>query len=173
MATVDYGALLRVNGKFINYNKDLFSEIIYPKGDIPERAQYGKSQERPVKGNYFVYAGDTTFMLAFYKRMFDVISDGKMIKSVWGIPFLSETFVINGILITVSHLDKTHIVESKAPTEPWNEYVKNNWQGTTGKEHLWELENGAFYYRKYIRLAKRRHRCKLYFAERNIGTKIK
>ena len=163
MATVDYGALLRVNGKFINYNKDFFSEIIYPEGDIPEHAQYGKSQERPVKGNYFVYAGDTTFMLAFYKRMFDVISDGKMIKSVWGTPFLSETFVINGVLITVSHLDKTHIVESKAPkvpTEPWNEYVKNNWQGATGKEHLWELENGAFYYRKYIRLAKRRHGCK-------------
>lgn len=77
-----------------------------------------------------------------------------------GYSILSETFVINGVLITVSHLDKTHIVESKEPTEPWNEYVKNNWQGTTGKEHLWELENGAFYYRKYIRLAKRRHRCK-------------
>lgn len=44
MAAVDYGALLRVNGKFINYNKNLFSEIIYPEGDIPERAQYEKSQ---------------------------------------------------------------------------------------------------------------------------------
>lgn len=40
MATIDYGALLRVNGKFINYNKDLFSEIIYPEGDIPEYTQY-------------------------------------------------------------------------------------------------------------------------------------
>lgn len=81
-ATIDYGALLRVNGKFINYNKDLFSEIIYPEGDIPEYTQYvysGKLQKRPVKGNYFIYAGDTTFMLAFYKRMFDVISDTKNI----------------------------------------------------------------------------------------------
>ena len=83
MATIDYGALLRVNGKFINYNKDLFSEIIYPEGDIPEYTQYvysGKLQKRPVKGNYFIYAGDTTFMLAFYKRMFDVISDGSALS---------------------------------------------------------------------------------------------
>ena len=162
MAIVDYGALLRVNGNFINYNKDIFSEIIYPEGDIPERVQAGKSQERPVKGNYFVYAGDAAFMLAFYKRMFDVISDGKMIKSVWGTPFLSETFLINGISISVSHLDKTYITEPKEPAEPWNEYVKNNWQDATGKEHLWELQKGAFYYRKYTRRAKRRHRCKTF-----------
>lgn len=165
MAIVDYGALLRVNGKFINYNKGIFTEIVYPKGDIPEIAQYfynGETREKPIKGNYFVYAGDTTFMLAFYKRMFDVISDGKMIKSVWGTPFLSETIIVNGIPITVSHLDKTYITESKETTEPWNEYVKNNWQGATGKEHLWELEKGAFYYRKYIRLAKRRYKCKAF-----------
>jgi hypothetical protein len=118
MANVDYGALLRVNGKFINYNKDLFSEIIYPEGDIPERAQLGESQEIPLKGNYFVYAGDAAFMLAFHNRMFDVISGGKIIKSVWSTPFLSETIVINGVLITVSHLDKTHIVEAKAPKVP-------------------------------------------------------
>ena len=27
MATIDYGALLRVNGKFINYNKDFFQKL--------------------------------------------------------------------------------------------------------------------------------------------------
>ena len=35
MATVDYGALLRVNGKFINYNKDLFRKLFIRKVIFP------------------------------------------------------------------------------------------------------------------------------------------
>lgn len=31
MATIDYGALLRVNGKFINYNKDFFQKLFIRK----------------------------------------------------------------------------------------------------------------------------------------------
>lgn len=111
IAFVDYGAILRVNGKFINKNDDLFMKSS-DTGYVCDQATYFDNESKEMKpvdimGNYYVYAGDKNFMLCFYKSYFYVISNNKIIYSFWFSPFISETIYLNGFpTIKVEHLDK-------------------------------------------------------------------
>ena len=60
MSAIDYGALLRVNGKFINKNDDLFS-YCSDTGYVCDKATYYSDYEKKeieidIMGNYYVYA---------------------------------------------------------------------------------------------------------------------
>ncbi len=107
MVLIDYGALLRVDGKFINKNCDVFDEIS-DTGYICDKALYPEdNQEYDIKGNFFVYAGDENFLVCFYKTQFIVISKEKIILWEYYHPFLKETFYLDGLSsITIEYLEK-------------------------------------------------------------------
>lgn len=111
MSVIDNGALLKVNGKFINKNTDLFMDCS-DTGYICEKATYfdeyeNKNKKVDIDGNFYVYAGDEKFMLCFYKGYFYVISHNNIIHSVAYNPFVSETFYFDGLpSVTVEKLDK-------------------------------------------------------------------
>lgn len=111
MAAIDWGALLRVNEKFINKNDDLFS-YCSDTGYVCDKATYYSESEKKdieidIMGNYCVYAGDKNFLLCFYKGYFYVISHNKIIHTVSYNPFVSETFYLDNYpSIKVERLDK-------------------------------------------------------------------
>ena len=111
MAAIDSGALLRINGEFINKNGDLFMDCS-DTGYVCDKATYfdeyqNKETETDIDGNYYVYAGDENFMLCFYKGYFHVIHNNKIIHTVSYVPFISETIYLDGFpTIKVEYLDK-------------------------------------------------------------------
>lgn len=101
MAFIDYGALLRINDKFINKNQDMFMDLIY------ETAIDDKGNEYNINGNYFVGAGDKNFYLVFYKKFFHIISNGKIIYTYGNSPFNSEIFYFDNFSnVKIEHIDK-------------------------------------------------------------------
>lgn len=155
MACIDYGALLRVDRKFINKNCDLFmeaSDTSYVAKDIIDT----DGEVRDIDGNYFVYAGDEHFCVAFYKGCYKVISDGKVIYAAWDMPFNSiKHFFTNLPDLKVSRLSKYFEEVSPESWGTWEDYVRENWVNATGKEKLSELDGGAKAYKKFIRHAKK------------------
>lgn len=177
MAMIDYGALLRVDGKFINKNSELFMNSS-DTGYICERADYN-GESIPINGDYFVYAGDEQCLLVFYKSSFRVIVNKTIVVSEWALNFGSQTYKIDGVTdLKVSHLDPQLYVKPVEQLGLWEDYVKENWKDATGKEKLSELSNGYREYRRFIKRAKHnsrvnrnggcyRYRTCRYFAEWN------
>ena len=159
MGMIDYGALLRVtdfngNKRFINKDIDLFMEAS-DTGYICEKA-VGKYGEEDISGNYFVYAGDEHFLLAFYKGMCKVISDGKILLSVYSMPFNSETYFFDNLPnVKISRLSKDYEEEKMESGGLWRDYVKENWLNATGNEKIWELESGKKEFNRRRKYAKR------------------
>lgn len=77
MAFLDYGALLKVDDIFINRNEFFMKES--NTGYIPTEKTSSEYGSKPIKGNFFVFAGDRHFLIAFYKTGFAVFSEGKCI----------------------------------------------------------------------------------------------
>lgn len=149
MAMIDYGALLRVDGKFINKNKDMFMESS-DTGYVCETAISPSGQEYDIDGNYFVYAGDKKFLVVFYKGMFKVISNEKIILSKWSIPFNSETFFFDGLPnLKVSRLSKYYEYVKDESWGTWQDFVREGWIGATGNEKLSELDGGFKAYKRF------------------------
>lgn len=162
MAAIDYGALLRVNGKFINRNCGLFMDASNT-GYVLERARYEDAsiydKDVDINGNFYVYAGDKDLLLTFYKGYCYVISNELIIETVSNSPFISETLHIGDARIKVSHLDPNLQID-RDNSETWEEFVEGNWIDTTGKEKLCELRNGLRRRREFLRRAKARNRYK-------------
>lgn len=151
MAVIDYGALLKVNGEFINKNCNLFMNKSNT-GYILEEARYADTFIH-IDGNFYVYAGDKNLLLTFYKGYFYVIVDENIVKCINYNPFISEEFYINGVNIKVSHLEPDIQVEvSNIVT--WEDYIKENWIDATGHEKLNELKNGIREYKSFLRRIK-------------------
>lgn len=113
MALIDYGAILRVAGKFIN--KDEFFMKSSDTGYTCEKATDEEGYTYDIQGNYFVYAGDENFMLVFYKNIVHWVSHDRILHSVAGTGFASETFFVSGCPdVTIEHLDK-----QKYPDTTW------------------------------------------------------
>lgn len=164
MATIDYGALLRVNGKFINKNQGLFMEMKDMCGFELGKADYsynGEMYEVDINGNYFVYAGDESLLLTFYKGYLYVISNGKIVRTINNVPFISETFFIMDTYIKVSHLEPEFQTEENG-IGTWDEYVREHWVGVTGEEKPYELQDGLKMYKWFLRRAKASKRYKGY-----------
>lgn len=134
IAFVDYGAILRVNGKFINKNDDLFMKSS-ETGYVCDKATYFNNESKEmetvnINGNYYVYAGDENFMLCFYKRYFYVISNNKIIYAFWFSPFISETIYLGGFpSIKVEHLDKELREEYPDQLDDWDRKWHYNYYG--------------------------------------------
>lgn len=106
MSLIDYGALLRVNGEFVNKDQNLFMDFS-DTGYVCKEALWKDGNKYDIDGNYFVYAGDEHFMICFYKGFFDIISDEVMIYSGWNDHFIKETLYFKDLPdITIEHLDK-------------------------------------------------------------------
>ena len=144
---MDYGAILRVDGKFINKNKDLFMNCS-DMGYVCKEVEYLDGAKAYIDGNYFVYAGDENFLVVFYRGLFNVIHNNKIIGSECNISFNSETFYFEGLpTLKVEHLDKNIYFEPVESEGTWEDYVRENWRGATGKEKLSELEHGGKRYK--------------------------
>lgn len=163
MAAIDYGALLRVNGKFVNKNGNLFMDASNT-GYVLEKAKYEDTsiynKDIDINGNFYVYAGDKDLLLTFYKGCFHVISNGLIIKTVIDLPFISETFCVGDISIKVSHLDPNLQTEEDDDRWTWKEHVKHNWINATGEEKLCELVGGEWEYKKFLKYVKKKARKK-------------
>lgn len=165
MAYIDYGSILKVNGKFINKNGDLFMESS-DTGYICDRATYfdeyaGREDVMDVAGNYYVYAGDEKFMLCFYKGTVHVISNNRLICSRWNIPFVSETIYLDGFpSIKIEYLDKNMHVYPVESVGTWKEYVKENWRGATGNEKISDLQDGHKRYKRFQKMLRKNAREK-------------
>ena len=155
MAMIDYGAMLRVDGKFINKNCDLFMEAS-DTGYVAKDIVDVDGVVRDIDGNYFVYAGDEHFCVAFYKGNYVVISDKKIIFSGWNMPFDSETHFFNNLPnLKISRLSKYYDTVYLESCGTWEDYVRENWIGATGKEKLSELSNGTKKYKRFKRRLKK------------------
>lgn len=135
MAFIDYGAILRVNGKFVNKNEGLFMKCSNT-GYVCKKATDKNGTVYNIADDYFVYAGDKDFMLVFYKGMFHVISNERIIKTVYWNPFIKETFYFeDSPNVTVEHLDKElrrKCIINK-PDEEDLEYWKDNYNENKAK----------------------------------------
>ena len=108
MAFGDYGAILRVDGKFINKDKGLFMQAS-DTGYVCKKALHKDRKEYDIDGNYFVYAGDKDFLVVFYKGTYKVISNEKVIHYGWNVCGDSETFYLDNLPnLKVSVLSKKY-----------------------------------------------------------------
>ncbi len=132
MAMIDYGAILKVDGKFVNKNKGLFMKTSDTGYDPPEEAYDSRYDNTiGINGNYYVYAGDEEFLLCFYKCYFYVVSKEKVIFSYMADDDFNHYFILpNGKEITVKHLDANFYTEDSILDEDIykmaSDYRKNN-----------------------------------------------
>lgn len=154
MAFIDWGAILRVNGKFINKNEELFMKCS-DAGYVCEKATDKNGNMYDIDGNYFVYAGDKDFMLVFYKGYAHIISNEKIIYTVSWSPFIRETFYFDGHPnVTVELLDKE--LKKKCYIDPFDEEEIEDWINHLGKKKTDKL---VFKRNKDIRTAWRKQTC--------------
>lgn len=161
MAAIDYGALLRVKNKnennwtFINRDSDLFMKAS-DTGYVCEKAVDKKDRNIDIAGNYFAYAGDSHFLLAFYKGTCEVISDGKILHTFWGADFNSETRYFDNLpSVKISRLSTKYDYDKLKSWGPWQNYVKENYFDVIGNEKLYELQNGYNVYHSFLKYAKK------------------
>ena len=159
MAAIDYGALLRVNGEFANKNTNLFMNASNT-GYVLDKARYEDisiyDKDIDINGYFYVYAGDKDLLLTFYKGFFYVILDGLILTAVSNLPFISETFNINGVQIKVSHLEPELQIDEGEDIGTWKDHVREHWKGATGDEKLSQLENGSKWYKIFVKRLKRK-----------------
>ena len=168
MAMIDYGAILRVDGKFINKNKEMFMETSDTGYEPPEKAIYPDYGNINIRHNYFVYAGDKNFLLCFYKTGIVIVSNGKVIVGGWGFgtPFKEETFFIDNFpSIKISHLDKQKY--------PDDSYILDDFdKGIIESDRRNNKKKQIRIWHKIIKRLKRWHKNKsnYYYSNRYIAT---
>lgn len=167
MAMIDYGAILRVDGKFINKNKGMFMETSDTGYKPPEEAIYTRYDEViKIKNNYFVYAGDENFLVCFYKTVIVIVSNGKVIVGGWSFPFKEETFFIDNLpSVKISHLDKQKY--------PDDSYILDDFdKGIIESDRRNNKKKQIRMWHKIIKRLKRWHKNKsnYYYSNRYIAT---
>lgn len=65
MAMIDYGAILRVDGKIVNLDQ-MFMDCADTRYICQQAYDEKHKQTIDIQHNYFVYAGDANFLLVFY-----------------------------------------------------------------------------------------------------------
>lgn len=143
MAMIDYGAILKINGKQIN--DSMFMEC---PDWVPEFCRNDSYVDQRIKNNYFVYAGDYDFYICFYKTYAVVCSRNKVIGHL-GIKNSRESFMFPGANVTVQRIDKNLYRHSYIDMNVLREFLED-----------WECDLNHFnmkdsIYRNYIRLCKK------------------
>lgn len=88
MAGRDYGAIVKKDGKLLNWEMNKYPSMIDCVGFSIESLEYtyetsdGDSEfgEQEIDGRYFYYVGDSECVIAFYKDFFTVIIDGTLLS---------------------------------------------------------------------------------------------
>lgn len=154
MAMIDYGALLRVDGKLINEGK-MFMDAS-DMGYVCEKAYYPTYDcEMDIDGNYFVCAGDEELLLCFYKCQCIVIPNNEVIKSIWEHPFISETFFLpDNVHLKISHLDKELKVEPFLTSTNFEDFIREEYGDNYLKNITeFELKNERKWFRRMVKKA--------------------
>lgn len=107
MAAIDYGALLRVDGVFVNKNQDLFMGT-FNTGYVCEYATDKNGTEHRIDGNFYVCAGDKDFMLAFCMTHFVAISNNRILREVRLRHVGMEIMIPGYPNVKVVHIDKAY-----------------------------------------------------------------
>lgn len=128
MAMVDYGAILKVNGKFINKNKNIGG---------------------------FVIVGDKDFLLTFYKYSCYIYHNEKVISYTHEMPF-NGMVIYNENLpsVKIEHLDKER-QPWKSELFTWREYVDIHlfYANDLTEKDLKDIKNR--YHKHYIKYLRR------------------
>lgn len=104
MAMIDYGAILRVDGKMVN--RDQFFMEGSDTGFVLKTATDVNGRDYLIDGEYFVYAGDERFLIVAYKTLLRVIHNGQILWESWGCTSVGETRLFDGLpRVKVQHLD--------------------------------------------------------------------
>lgn len=142
MAMIDYGAMLKVDGKFINKNQ-FFMETS-DTGYMIKSARYAKyDMEVDIEGDYVAYAGDEDLLVCFFKRSILVVSHGEVVYSSLYHPFISETVFVNGTQIKISHLDPQlyNWHDTYETSETWPACVGLTDEEEYDPKHPWVIRN--------------------------------
>ena len=152
MAFIDYGALLRINEKFINKNKNLFMKPS-SSGEVIGEVHYGDTQKLHIEGNYFVIAGDKNFCLCFYKTHLIIVSGGNAIKDWYNRGFNGETFDVGGINISIKMIDPEYESEyyGVPDEDSYCHYIYNygKRRGTLRLQRRYKKANKVVYRQKH------------------------
>lgn len=160
MSMIDYGAMLKVNGVFINKNKDLLMNKS-DTGYYLEKAYYEDIKDYLFVSNYFnAMIGDEDFLICFYKTYFYVISKEKVIHIDHCYPCLSYTYLFNKIFdnekfpeVKIELLNKNYVYEYRNT----DKYGLQNFIDSFGKRKGILLfnrmfkNNNRYFYKYYTR----------------------
>jgi hypothetical protein len=141
MGVTDYGALLRVDGKFINMNERRF--MVTPR-TVPDYG-YFKHAPREIEDNYMVYAGNNKlygFWILVYKTTVDVVFDCQFIESFNCANNFNK--LKDGLTIDLKECGEMYIetLEKDIRSEDrykLTAYYWDNMPEKTGKKHIVEI----------------------------------
>jgi len=104
MAAIDYGSIVKVNGKMVQTN--MFMDMRKSVGYSIDKTVYN-GVLATIDGNYFSYIGDYGFTVCVYKTCLVFLNGGEIVKVIHGTDndFPYEKFmhkeIINGVFITI------------------------------------------------------------------------
>lgn len=104
MAYLDYGALIKKNGKLLNKDNEFFMDMKDCVNYIDEK----------IDGDYFCYAGDKDFTIAVYKNIINIFDNGERILDLWGLYDVNEKDLcrkiinIKGVQIDIKRIQNEH-----------------------------------------------------------------
>lgn len=133
MAFIDYGAMLRIDGRFVNKNTSLFMKVSDTGYEPPEYVEY-EGAKFNIRGNYFVYAGDEEFLICFYKNIYIIISNGEVLKASYGDNISRISYIFPQCEVTIKHLDNNKYIWKEAVT--LDEFDKNHIKVTKCKQYI-------------------------------------
>lgn len=117
MAGVDYGAVVKINGRIVNWGMDLYPRMADVVGfSIPEvdvsysiGGQFVESY-REIDGKYNYYMGDDSFMVAVYKDFVTILENGQLNDEFCHLRMNIEDdgalYLVGGIGIEMERIDE-------------------------------------------------------------------
>lgn len=135
VAMIDYGALLKINGEFVNKDKDIFTKENDTGYKLEKAFDLRSKQEIQIAGNYFIYAGNERMLLCFYKTYFLVISQGNILKwcANYGNSFDKETVYLDGLpAIHIQRLTSEYERDDSELDNTYKEYLLGSYGNRIG-----------------------------------------
>lgn len=122
MAFVDYGSVVKKNGKIIQ--TDFFMDMKEAVGFVLDEVDYEYPEttwddekfnfietgnivktKKKVNDEYFSYIGDRDFLICIYKGSLTIISNNNVIKIINDIsyydPKMKESYIVNGVKLNI------------------------------------------------------------------------
>lgn len=198
MACIDYGAILKVNNtiykardckpsekkKYKTGECDLFMDRSESGYIINEAYNKKNKTMYDISGHYYVYAGDQTLMLAFYKFQVVIISGDLIIEDID-----STTITQNKYEIKLSNNETVKLLIQLIDPNHWGKYIakwdynKKHYEviygfGIEGDTNIYNIiKNGRYNYSKaeidFIDKWNQKAKVKYMYAAETVDTIIK